>query len=68
MDAWQQYVGSANLRDHWENRVASCKARLRNGIDLSNRDAQTLKHELATYQTVLREFVSHLGLDRRYQE
>lgn len=65
MDAWQLYVGSAALRDQWENRVYSCRERLRNDINLSNRDTQRLKHELDMYQTVLKEFVSHLGLDRR---
>lgn len=64
MDEWQRYVAMKSLRGQWEDRVASFKERLRNG-DLNSPEGQMLKRELAIYQTVLYELVTHLGLDEK---
>jgi hypothetical protein len=61
MNDWQRYVELKTLREQWEDRVASCKQRLRNG-DLHSPEGQLIKHEIAVYETVLHEFVARLGL------
>jgi hypothetical protein len=52
-----------SLREQWEDRVASCKQRLRNG-DLHTPEGQLIRQEISVYETVLNEFVSHLDLPR----
>ena len=64
MDEWQRYVAMKSLRGEWEDRIASCKQRLRNG-DLNSPEGQRLKQEIAIYETVLYELVTKLGLDQR---
>jgi hypothetical protein len=63
MNDWDRYVRMKSLREQWEDRVASCKQRLRNG-DLHTPEGQLIRQEISVYETVLNEFVSHLDLPR----
>lgn len=61
MDQWRRFIETSILRDRLEDRVVTCRQRLRNG-DLNSTEGRSLKQELANCQAVLNDFVTRLDL------